>query len=654
MPIAPTDLPREARRTVARLTPRLQRVFKDEPVLWPPFLIRLERELPRLLDLMHRLYGWRYDFHWHLEQVLLTAARAWRDRSEQWRAWDAEEEAAAAAGHPWFHDNRQVGAVAYVDRFARDLEGLRERLPYLDRLGVTYLHLMPLLRARAGESDGGYAVSSYREVEPRLGTMPQLAQLATELRQRGVRLCLDFVFNHTADDHDWALAAKAGDTDKQDYYWMFDDRTVPDRLSPTLREIFPDRGGDAFTFVPELGKHVWTTFNTYQWDLNFSNPALFRQMAEEMLFLANQGVSVLRLDAVPFIWKREGTDCENQPEAHWIIQAFNAIGRIAAPGLVFKSEAIVHPDQVASYVAPHEAQVSYNPLLMVLLWESLATRDTRLMRHSLIKRFGLPDGAGWMTYIRCHDDIGWGFADEDAAECGINGFDHRQFLNAFYTGRFPGSFARGLPFQENLRTRDMRISGSLASLTGLEAARAKRDRAGVDRALARIRLLHGIILTIGGVPLIYLGDELAVENDYAFADDPHRRNDNRWAHRPVMDWQRAERDLADPTSPAARTTASLQRLIAVRTARTELAGPAMAILPVENPHVLAYRRGEGERPLVILANMTEAPQTVGDTGLVSLLGPGPWRELVGETSLAWDPGVGVTLPAYGFWVLASG
>lgn len=652
MPIAAADLPREARRTIARLTPRLQSVFKDDPVLWPPFLIRLEEQAPRLLDLMHRLYGWRYDFHWHFEQMLMTAARAWRERDPQWRAWDAEDEAAAVAGTPWYFDHKQIGAVAYVDRFAGDLEGLRERLPYLDRLGVTYLHLMPLLRARAGESDGGYAVASYREVEPRLGSIQQLGQLATALRARGVRLCLDFVFNHTADDHEWALAAKAGDPDKQAYYWMFDDRTGPDRLSPTLREIFPDREGDAFTYVPEIDKHVWTTFNTYQWDLNFSNPALFRHMAEEMLFLANQGVSILRLDAVPFIWKREGTDCENQPEAHWIIQAFNAIARIAAPGLIFKSEAIVHPDHVASYVAPQEAQVSYNPLLMVLLWEGLATRNTDLMRHSLIKRFGLPKGAGWMTYIRCHDDIGWGFADEDCAELGINGFDHRRFLNAFYTGQFPGSFARGLPFQENPRTGDMRISGSLASLAGLEGAVARRDAAAIDLALARIRLLHGIVLTVGGVPLIYLGDELAVENDYAFADDPHRQNDNRWAHRPLMDWDRAARTLDDPKSPQARTHQALSRLIAVRQARAEFAGPEMAILPLQNRHVLAFRRG-ARTPVVVLANVTEQPQRVSDAAVATLLGAGPWREVVEDAAVFWDPSQGLTLPPYGFWVLAA-
>ena len=273
---------------------------------------------------------------------------------------------------------------------------------------------------------------------------------------------------------------------------MFLDRKLPDAYEDYLREIFPEEHPGAFTYRREVGKWIWTTFHSYQWDLNYSNPVVFNRMAEEMLFLANIGVEVLRLDAVAFIWKKLGTNCENLPEAHLLIQAFNSVARIAAPALLFKSEAIVHPDEVVKYIAPTECQLSYNPLLMALLWNSLATRDVRMLDQALRERFAIQPGCAWVNYVRCHDDIGWTFSDEDAARLNINGYDHRRFLNSFYTGRFQGSFARGLPFQENPKTGDVRISGSCASLAGLEKAIKEETEKDVELAIRRILLVHGV------------------------------------------------------------------------------------------------------------------------------------------------------------------
>ncbi len=327
-----------------------------------------------------------------------------------------------------------------MDLFAGTLKGIQEKVPYFKELGLTYLHLMPLFRCPEGENDGGYAISSYREVNPALGTMQELSNLAQLLRKEGISLVLDFVFNHTSNEHEWALKARAGDPEYQAYYYMFDDRTMPDAYERTLREIFPEEHPGAFTYFSDVGKWVWTTFHSNQWDLNYSNPVVFNRMAEEMLFLANAGVEVLRLDAVAFLWKQMGTNCENLPEAHMLIQAFNAIARISAPALIFKSEAIVHPDEVVRYIHPKECQISYNPLLMALLWNTLATRQTDLLTFSMQERFRIHPQCAWVNYVRCHDDIGWTFSDEDAAQLGINGFDHRRFLNDFYTGKFPGSF----------------------------------------------------------------------------------------------------------------------------------------------------------------------------------------------------------------------
>jgi amylosucrase len=370
---------------------------------------------------------------------------------------------------------------------------------------------MPLFLCPEKNSDGGYAVSSYRDVHPVLGTMAELRELATGLRANGISLVVDFIFNHTSNEHAWARAAAAGDPEFEGYYWIFPDRRMPDAYERTTREIFPDDHPGSFVPLPD-GRWIWSTFHRFQWDLNYSNPAVFRAMAGEMLFLANQGIDFLRMDAVAFIWKKLGTTCESLPQAHTLIRAFNAICRLAVPSLLFKSEAIVHPDEVVSYISPGECQISYNPLLMALSWEALATRDVRLLDQALSRRQSIDERCAWVNYVRSHDDIGWTFADEDAAELGIIGFDHRRFLNDFYVNRFPGSFARGVPFQDNPRTGDCRISGTTASLAGVEA----NDPGGVERVL----LLYAIALSAGGIPLIYLGDEVGQLNDYSYLDDP--------------------------------------------------------------------------------------------------------------------------------------
>jgi amylosucrase len=354
---------------------------------------------------------------------------------------------------------------------------------------------------------------------------------------------------------------------------------------------------------------VWTTFNSFQWDLNYSNPAVFNAMAGEMLFLANTGVDILRLDAVAFIWKQLGTGCENLPQAHLIIQAVNAISQIVAPGLLFKSEAIVHPDEVTKYISPEECQISYNPTLMALLWESLATRDVKLLRQSLRHRHQLDPGTTWVNYLRCHDDIGWTFDDEDAAVVGINAYDHRQFLNKFYTGQFAGSFARGIPFQHNEATGDMRISGTMASLAGLEQAIEENDETKKETAIRRIMLLHGVTLSIGGIPLLYMGEEWGVINDYDFAKDPAKAGDSRWVHRPKMKWEYLD-ELEQDGSIRKRIFGSIAKLIELRKSLPAISGLQMNLINCENPHVLGFiRTSQGSR-IIVLANFADTAQTI--------------------------------------------
>jgi glycosidase len=603
---------RESNRTLQRLLPRVEKELSDsvsaDPHGWLEFNERVRKYFPALFNLYLGLYGTRYDFFYHLEDLLVSLARSWFARAADLRSLDNARE----QNPLWFQSNQMLGGVCYVDLFAGDLEGVKSKIPYFKELGLTYLHLMPLFKVSDGENDGGYAVSSYREVHPPLGTMEQLASLSRELRDAGISLVVDLVFNHTSDEHTWAEHAKDGDDEYADFYRIFPSRELPDAYERNLREIFPDEHAGAFTFFPNLfkkGGWVWTTFHSYQWDLNYANPAVFNRMAEEMLFLANQGVEVIRLDAVAFIWKEMGTNCENLPAAHQLIRAFNAVARISAPAMLFKSEAIVHPDDVAKYIDPAECQLSYNPLLMALLWNTLATREVNLLSQALSSRFKIHSHTAWVNYVRVHDDIGWTFSDDDAAKFGINGYDHRRFLNEFYRGRFEGSFARGLPFQENPKTGDCRISGTCASLAGLEKALKEEGPDEVELALRRILLIHGVILTAGGIPLIYLGDEIGTLNDYTYRDDPAHERDSRWVHRPRADWEKYAR-RNDSNSIEGRVYQGLQKLIALRKEHDAFSGGDLEIIPTENPHVLGFTRAHAGRRAVLFANFSERPQNI--------------------------------------------
>ena len=595
--------------TLERLVPRLNARYVTyagtHPEAWGIFISRLETHFETLFNLLIHLYQGQYDFFYYLEELLVFLAHSWISRPEKLKILDRNRE----ANPDWYQSHQMLGGVCYVDLYAGNLAGIRKKVPYFKELELTYVHLMPLFKMPPGENDGGYAISSYREVHPPLGTMSELVDLAADLRAEGISLVLDFVFNHTSNQHDWARKAIEGDPVYREYYRIYPDRQIPDAYEAHLREIFPNEHPGAFTFDPKVDGWVWTTFHSYQWDLNYANPAVFIRMAEEMLFLANTGVEVLRLDAVAFTWKQLGTNCENLPEAHMLIQAYNAIARIAAPALIFKSEAIVHPDEVTRYIDPDECQLSYNPLLMALLWNTLATRDTRQLEQALHDRFQINPACAWVNYVRCHDDIGWTFSDEDAIRLGIQGYDHRKFLNAFFTGRFEGSFARGLPFQENPKTDDARISGTCASLAGLEKALLEETEQEVELAIRRIALIHGVILTIGGIPLIYLNDEIGVLNDYSFRDDPAKAHDSRWVHRSITDWEMMSR-RNDKGSVEGRAFRNLKALINLRKSNPVFAGSGMQVINTGSSKVLGYLRNNDSHRVLVFANFSEVGQTI--------------------------------------------
>ncbi len=569
---------------------------------WPTFQLRLDREFDNLFNQFNSVYGHRSDVLMQLATLIEQSFNSWKSRSADLKNLDIHRE----NDRHWFQSRNMLGGVCYVDLYAGNLNKIREKIPYFKELGLTYLHLMPLFKAPDQNSDGGYAVSSYREVNPSLGTMAQLRALASDLRHNGISLVIDFIFNHTSNEHDWAKAALSGDSEYENYYWIFPNREMPDAFEANTREIFPDDHPGSFVQLPD-GRWIWATFYHFQWDLNYSNPSVFRAMAQEMLFLANQGVDFLRMDAVAFIWKKLGTTCESLPEAHTLIRAFNAVCRIAAPSLLFKSEAIVHPDEVVTYIHPQECQIAYNPLLMALGWEALATRDVRLLDLALNRRQNIDPDCGWVNYVRSHDDIGWTFADEEAAELDINGYDHRRFLNNFYVNRYQGSFARGVPFQDNPRTGDCRIAGTAASLCGIEAG----DTGGIDRLI----LLYAIALSAGGIPLIYLGDEVGQMNDYAFADDQAKKGDSRWVNRPRYTPELYEQ-RNDKRTVSGQIFSRLSHLIAIRKASPEFDGGTVTTFATGNKHVLGYMRVAKQSRLLCLTNFDDDPHALPPESLL--------------------------------------
>jgi amylosucrase len=580
------------------------------------FLARLDLVRADLVEALTAVYGDRTDVSAFVDLLVVDALAAAVARPAHLRVLDRRREVDPS----WFLREDMVGYVAYTDRFAGDLAGVAGRLDHLEELGVGYLHLMPLLKPRQGENDGGYAVEDYDAVDPRLGHMDDLEELARRLHERGIALCVDLVLNHTAQEHEWARKAVAGDPAYRDFYWFFPDRTQPDAYERTLHEVFPDMAPGSFTQLPaDLStdrEWVWTTFHEFQWDLNWSNPEVFRAMLGVLLTLANHGVDVVRLDAAPFLWKRLGTDCQNQPECHRILQALRALTRVAMPGVLLKAEAIVGPDQLVPYLGAHErfrpeCDLAYDNQLMVMLWSSLAARDTRLAVHALGRRRAIPRETGWVTYVRCHDDIGWAVADEDAWAVGLDPNEHRRFLASFFAGRHPGSFARGADFQVDPGTGSGRTSGAAASLAGLEQALEAGDTAGAEAALARLETMYAVVHSFGGIPLVYMGDELAMRSDAGWAADPEHADDNRWLHRPAMDWEAAAR-RHDPDSVEGRMFTALCRLGEARRRTEALRSDAETwVVAHGNPRVLAYaRRHPRSAPFLGLACFSDHEERV--------------------------------------------
>jgi amylosucrase len=575
------------------------------------FYTRLGANFYAIYSLFSNLYGHRDDFERQMLRLVETMARGYIDRSPVLESLDIERE----RDHNWFLSQKWVGMALYSNGFADNLKDLANKIGYFQELGINVVHIMPILMCPAGKSDGGYAVSDFRQIDDRVGDLEDIRRIAEEFRKNDILLVLDIVLNHTSDEHEWARKAIAGDARYQDYYFVFENREIPDLFEQSMPEVFPETAPGNFTWNDEMQKWVMTVFNNYQWDLNYSNPEVFIEMLDILLFWANQGVDILRLDAVAFLWKKLGTSCQNERNAHLILQLMKDCCQVTAPGVLFIAEAIVAPVEVIKYfgedaIVAKECEIAYNATLMALLWDGIATKNTKLLYKGIKNLPHKLDRATWLNYVRCHDDIGFGFDDNDIRAAGYEPYTHRRFLIDYFSGGFDGS-SKGLVFMPNDATGDARICGSLASLVGLESALEMNDDRAIAVAINKILLLHGIILSFGGIPLIYNGDALGVLNDYSYINDPSKSNDNRWVHRPKIDWQQAELRRKKGTTEYTIFTA-VKKMIAIRKEVSAFADfNNRELMDIDNEHLLCFMRFSHQRTsekVLVIANFDASQQ----------------------------------------------
>lgn len=547
-----------------------------------------------LIDALTALYGHVEGFSPWLATLFAQLGRQASLRPAELVALDIERE-----NQPdWFVRQRMLGYSTYVDRFGGNLRGVAGRIGHLRALGVDYLHLLPFLRARSGDSDGGFAVASFEEVEPALGSMDDLQALARELRTAGISLCSDLVLNHVADQHPWAQQAIAGDPAMRAFFHVFPDRDLPDAYETTVGQVFPQSAPGNFTRVPGLG-WTWTTFYPYQWDLNYAHPPVFAAMATALLGLANRGVEVFRLDSAPFLWKRLGTACVNEPEVHLLLAALRACTRLVAPGVLLKAEAIMPTTEVTGYfgrgaLSGRECHLAYHTGLMAAAWAGLAEGSAQLLQQVMVDTPANPPGTGWITYVRCHDDIVWNVLREQVES---SGGDFRARIGAaadFLEGRTPGSFARGAAFQSDGAGAAVHGSnGMTASLVGLPGDPLARPE---PAALRRFALLHALAFWVGAVPLLYMGDELGQTNNEASEDAGRIAWDGRWLQRPVLSTAALDALAGGKGVPAA-TFAALRALTDVRRDPRWPAEQAVSVVEQPDTTLLLLRRGDDARAL---------------------------------------------------------
>ncbi len=571
----------------------------------PEFRRRLEQCYDEIKWLYAELYG---NDQQAFEYFVYMLHEYYAKRGESLKELDRKRE----ADPRWYSGNNMLGMQMYVNCFGQTLNGVNKHLNYIKQCGANYLHLMPLLQTTEGKSDGGYAVSDFRKIDPKLGTMEDLSNLSERCHSMGISICLDFVMNHTSEDHEWARRAKAGEKEYQDRYLFFDNWNIPNDLEKTVPQVFPQTAPGNFSWCEEAHKVVMTTFYPYQWDLNYHNPTVFNDMTANMLNLCNHGVDIIRLDATPYIWKTLGTNCRNLPQVHTLVRIMHMACDVVCPGTLLLGEVVMEPSKVVPYfgtVDRPECQMLYNVTTMASTWHTVATGDVRLMKHQLGSVFALPKQYTFLNYLRCHDDIGWGLDYEFLKQFGVVEAEHKKFLNDTLSGKIFGKDGRGELYNDDPRLKDARLCGTTASLCGIEAAEYERTDWKIDRGIRLDLMLHAFLLTQSGIPIIYSGDEIGLLNDYSYHKDPLKWDDSRYIHRGDFDWKAAV-NRKKPETREGRIYAGIQKLVKLRKAFDVFVSEADTwVVETYNDHVLGIGRYHKDQKMIALFNFSDSDET---------------------------------------------
>ena len=601
--------------------------------------VEYQRRLEKHYDELKWLYCELYpNGQGRFEELCASMEQWYKERNKKWKALDRKRE----KQKNWYKSQKMLGMMLYIDAFADNISGLEEKLDYLKACNVNYLHLMPFLATPKGKSDGGYAVADYRTVQPSLGTMEDLAALSEKCHDQGMSLCMDFVMNHTSEDHEWAKKARQGDGEYMSRYFFYNNREIPDEYEKTVPQVFPTTAPGNFTWLPDIGHYVMTTFYPYQWDLNYGNPRVFNEMMYNFLFLANQGMDVIRIDAVPYIWKELGTPCRNLKQVHTIVRMMRMIAEIVCPSVVLLGEVVMEPEKVVPYfgtVEKPECHMLYNVTTMATTWNSIATRDIRLLKKQMDIVNSLPKQYTFLNYLRCHDDIGWGLDFATLKDWGMDEPAHKRYLNDFFTGKHPGSDSRGELYNDDPVTQDARFCGTTASMCGIEAALFEKNDEKLERGIREDLMLHAYMLTQSGIPMLYSSDEVGRLNDYSYKDDPDKAADSRYIHRGAFQWDLAKKRKSK-TSVEGQIFQTLSRMEQIRRQESVFDKDCdVYTYDVHDDSILCILRQKGNERFIGIFNFSDSEKTAW------MQEEETFRDLItGQTLELKD----VVLPAYGF------
>lgn len=597
------------------------------------FKKRLERHHDELRWLYMELYN-NGDMFAELCDKMRTFAV---ERDTDLLAIDKERE----ANPTWFRGNDMLGMMLYIDNFAGNLKGVKEKLSYLSSCNVNCIHLMPFLESPKGRSDGGYAVADFRKVQPELGKMEDLKDLARACHKKHINLCMDFVMNHTSEDHEWAKKAREGDGEYMSRYFFYDNPAIPTEYDRTVPQVFPTTAPGNFTYLDKMGYYVMTTFYPYQWDLNYKNPRVFNEMMYNFLYLANQGMDIIRIDAVPYIWKELGTQCRNLPQVHTIVRMMRMICEIVCPSVLLLGEVVMEPEKVVPYfgtVEKPECHMLYNVTTMASTWHSVASRDIRLLKKQMDIVNSLPKDYLFLNYLRCHDDIGWGLDYATLKDWGMKEVEHKRFLNQYFTGRHEGSVSRGELYNDDPVTQDARFCGTTASMCGVESALERGDENSLSAAIRQDLMLHAYMLTQSGIPMLYSGDEIGQLNDASYKEDAAKKEDSRYLHRGKFKWNLASKKDKKGTLEE-RIFSGLAKLEQIRRSRDVFkSDAAVYTYDVKDDSILCILRENEKERFIAIFNFSDEARTawMEEPGTYENLMTGEKLELVNLTVQGHD------------------